>query len=397
MNDLAIQSAEGQPPAAAAGGEGAAATKSEAIRIAMVTNEPAPYRVVPYSLLAALPNVTFKAYYFTRREPTRTWDLPPMNYEHVYLKGLHVGPDYSPIHLNLGIWRELHRFAPDVIVTTGYNPSHLMAYAYARLRRIPHVAMTDGTAMSEQNLSSLHRLVRRNVFAHSAAFVGACRGSFELLQSYGVPAELCFQSHLCANNDAFFAHTSTHKPYDFIFSGRYSERKNPLFALRVVEAVSAKIGRSASIAFIGTGELEGDMRAMASQRRIDAHFLGFAKQSELPARYSSAKVFLFPTMWDPWGVVANEACAAGLPVLVTPVAGVANELIVDEWNGYVMPLDVDRWATAGARLLGDAAHYRAMSENALSMVKTYSYANAAAGILQAARAAVASRPTRRGV
>ena len=37
---------------------------------------------------------------------------------------------------------------------------------------------------------------------------------------------------------------------------------------------------------------------------------GFARQEDLPRWYGASRVFLFPTQWDPWGVVANEACAA---------------------------------------------------------------------------------------
>ena len=59
-------------------------------------------------------------------------------------------------------------------------------------------------------------------------------------------------------------------------------------------------------------------------------FHGFAAQRELPDLYRSAKVFLFPTLADVWGVVANEACAAGLPVIVSPHAGVAGELVRDD-------------------------------------------------------------------
>src|SRR5947209_7444478 len=87
------------------------------------------------------------------------------------------------------------------------------------------------------------------------------------------------------------------------------------------------------------------------QDRVDTHFHGFAKQNELPALYRSARLFLFPTHADVWGVVANEACAAGLPVIVSPHAGVAGELVLDGENGFVCALDVKLWTERAASLL----------------------------------------------
>jgi glycosyltransferase involved in cell wall biosynthesis len=96
---------------------------------------------------------------------------------------------------------------------------------------------------------------------------------------------------------------------------------------------------------------------------------------------------LFPTLWDPWGVVANEACAAGVPVLVSNIAGAAGELVRDGENGFVMPLDLERWVDAAVRLLTDESLYAAMSVRCRELVGEYGYDNAARGIAQAVRAA----------
>jgi glycosyltransferase involved in cell wall biosynthesis len=66
-------------------------------------------------------------------------------------------------------------------------------------------------------------------------------------------------------------------------------------------------------------------------------------QRELPEVFSKARIFLFPTKFDCWGLVANEACAAGLPVFISPHAGAAGELVKSGINGYVLELDVNVW------------------------------------------------------
>ena len=94
-------------------------------------------------------------------------------------------------------------------------------------------------------------------------------------------------------------------------------------------------------------------------------------------------MFLFPTKRDPWGVVANEALAAGVPVVVTPEAGAAGDLVVDGFNGYVIPPLVDDWASRSTQLLDDRDRYAAFSANAVQSVKAFNCERAAKGILDA--------------
>ena len=144
-----------------------------------------------------------------------------------------------------------------------------------------------------------------------------------------------------------------------------------------------------SLLYVGSGSQEAALRTRASTlgHELIVHFQGFARQSELPQLYRSAKIFLFPTQADVWGVVANEACAAGLPVIVSPHAGVANELVVDGQNGYVRPLDVQAWTTCALDLLNNSDRLRVMGERSLLLVQPYCFESAAQGIMDASRAA----------
>ena len=123
---------------------------------------------------------------------------------------------------------------------------------------------------------------------------------------------------------------------------------------------------------------------------VDAHFHGFALQKELPALYRSARIFLFPTHADVWGVVANEACAAGLPVIVSPHAGVAGELVVNGENGYVCTLEAELWAEHAASLLAQQERWERFSRRSLALVKNYTFDHAAQGVVDACRFALAS-------
>jgi glycosyltransferase involved in cell wall biosynthesis len=356
------------------------------LRIALVTNNPPPYRIPVFERLGRMPEVGFQAIFCSEREPNRQWDLPPLDFDHVFLRERFFQTKGRYIHNNPDVIPALKKFSPNVVVTDGFYPTQLYAFGYAMMKGWAHVPLTDGTDISERGLSGVHKLIRRFVFARSRAFLSASNGGDRLYQSYGIPAAQCFKSHLCIDNDLFSPEPHRiEKQFDFIFSGRIESVKNPIFALNVALETAKKLGRKTSMLFIGSGSLEPQVRATAAMRRdlLEAQFHGFAAQRELPALYRSARLFLFPTLFDPWGVVANEACAAGLPVLVSPNAGVAGELVQNGENGYVCDLDADLWAERAALLLARQDLWQQFSRHGLALVREYSFDNAASGFLAA--------------
>jgi glycosyltransferase involved in cell wall biosynthesis len=288
----------------------------------------------------------------------------------------------------------LRQQQPDIVITSGFNPTHLYAFMYAWMKRIPHVAMTDGTLDSERSLSLVHRRVRHLVYARSSAFVWASSGGQKLYASYGIAENRCFRACLSVENTRFSnIEACRHGSFDFIFCGRLEQVKNPRFALDVAIDVTSKLGRKTRILFVGSGKEEQAVRkhAAANASVVDAVFHGFASQEALPALYRSARVFLFPTSWDPWGVVTNEACAAGLPVLVSPHAGVAGELVLDGENGYVCDLEVGRWADRASTLLTDPDLYSAFSMRSHTLVGEFTFSRACQGLADACRYAATQR------
>ncbi|HEY8609149.1 MAG TPA: glycosyltransferase family 4 protein [Noviherbaspirillum sp.] len=361
------------------------------LRIALISNELPPYRVPFYRTLARMPDVALQVVLCSRREPNRQWEIPPLDFGHVFLREHVITRNGRYIHNNPGVISALRRFAPDVVVTGGFNPTHLYAFAYAVARGIPHVVMTDGTDISEQGLSSLHRTVRRIVYARSRSFVAASRGGHRLFEQYRIPVARRYTSCLCVDNDEFANGAAfDDRPVDFLFCGRIEAVKNPLFALEVAIAAAERLQRRVSIMFVGAGNEEQALRDAAARHagKVNASFRGFVSHDDLPAIYAAARIFLFPTRWDPWGVVTNEACAAGLPVLVSPEAGVAGELVIDGRNGSVAELDVGTWADHAAALLQDRRAWEEASASSISIVGRFNYESAAAGLRDACRAAV---------
>ena len=365
------------------------------IRLAIVTNIPAPYRVPVYNRVGACDGIVLRAFYGSKAEANRQWDLPAFEHDHVFLNGSVYEWAGRYIHHAPDLWPALSAFKPDVVITTGFNPLHLAAFAYSTVNACRHIAMTDGTTSSEAGLSWAHGVVRRLVFSGSRTFIAASEGGRRLFRDYGIDDARIHFSPLCANESVpWRLPIGPGRDIDLLFSGRLVPIKNADFAIKVASQVAQTLGRRVRIALLGDGPLETALRAQAraNDSNMDVDFAGHVSQGDIPGWFARARVFVFPTLWDPWGVVANEACLAGVPVVVSPHAGVAGELVRDGINGFVLPLDLDTWSGAVTRLLTDGPLHQRMSLAARKAVEPYSFKNAAAGIADATRHAFAGQP-----
>jgi glycosyltransferase involved in cell wall biosynthesis len=100
--------------------------------------------------------------------------------------------------------------------------------------------------------------------------------------------------------------------------------------VNIPEAHLAVIGRSDGSPFVQTAKDLG----MADR----IHFLGFRK--DVPNVMRNCDLFVFPSYYDPFGLVVTEALACGIPVVTTVATG-AGELLTDECGTVVKdPADI---------------------------------------------------------
>ena len=125
------------------------------------------------------------------------------------------------------------------------------------------------------------------------------------------------------------------------------------------------------------------MRGIFNQHGVSFEFAGFVPHTALPDYYAQARLLLLPTSGDCWGVVINEAMAAGTPVITTEWTAAAGELVLHGRNGYVLPLDVEAWASAASELLASESTWESFSQCSRQTVAAFNYDRAAAGILDA--------------
>lgn len=349
-----------------------------------ITNIPAPYREEIHSLCCTKLKKRYTVIYCAKTESNRAWDLSLGNYNKIFLDHKKIHHKGREIYLNSNIIKHLNHISPSVVIISGYSMPMIFAFLWAKIKSRKIIVFSDATPESESRLSIAHKAIRKLINTHSDAFIGASRKTLDLFKRHGATSKNFFQSHLCADNEAFnkAAKIITQRDYDIMICGQMCERKMSLFSAETVIEIN-KIKPGIKILLAGDGPLKNAVLEKLDRAEIDYHYLGFVQPSELPKYYLKSKMLFFPSLIDPWGVVANESCAAGTPVITCKSVGAAGELVKHSINGFILPTEKKTWAEHATALLDDKSLWSELSRNCIEEVKPYNYNNAANGILDA--------------
>jgi glycosyltransferase involved in cell wall biosynthesis len=116
---------------------------------------------------------------------------------------------------------------------------------------------------------------------------------------------------------------------------------------------------------------------------------------EIPRLFAASDLLVFPTLRDCWGMVVNEALAAGVPVLGSRYAGAAEELLCgDDVGRLIDPLVPDSLDEALVAAVRDAQWASTSPTRLRAALKGYSSEATADAILQAARSTLDGRSKR---
>lgn len=124
--------------------------------------------------------------------------------------------------------------------------------------------------------------------------------------------------------------------------GKFSESKNQKFILRVLKRVLEKDPNYVCI-FVGDGPLRESIEKEAKQMNLLNHVKFLGVREDIPRLMKSFEIFLFPSLFEGFGIVMLEAQSAGIPC----VASTAVPNSVDIGLGLVsfLPLEnnLDQW------------------------------------------------------
>jgi glycogen(starch) synthase len=119
-------------------------------------------------------------------------------------------------------------------------------------------------------------------------------------------------------------------------------------------------------------------------------FTGFISDAEVIALMTSADVLVIPSIYEPFGIVALEGMATGVPVVASQVGGLAEVIEHDRTGIFVHPRNPESIAWGVARVLSNSDHARWLTQNAREILhKTYSWEAVAMKTVEVYKKAVA--------
>ncbi|MHB0858597.1 MAG: glycosyltransferase family 4 protein [Anaerolineae bacterium] len=107
----------------------------------------------------------------------------------------------------------------------------------------------------------------------------------------------------------------------------------------------------------------------------DVIFPGFVPQDELPLWYNAAELFVYPSLYEGFGLPPLEAMACGTPVVVSDVPALAE--VVGEAGLRVAPDDVQGLSDAMYRVLNDPLYARHLREAGCQRAHAFSWSTTA--------------------
>ena len=121
------------------------------------------------------------------------------------------------------------------------------------------------------------------------------------------------------------------------------------------------------------------VRALGLERAV--HFPGFIDDDDLPAVYSGAALFVFPSLYEGFGLPPLEAMACGVPVVTSNVSSMPE--VAGDAAVLVDPRDVDGLASAIARVSGDEALRASLRAAGIARARQFSWETTARRTLDA--------------
>jgi glycosyltransferase involved in cell wall biosynthesis len=363
-----------------------------ALRVLIVTPITAPYRVPVFGALARRSDLRLRVVYLAERDPSRSWppEFERMEYDYRVLrewKALRVGSSW--LHLSTGLVGELWRHRRGVVIVGGWDqPLHHLARLLRPFFRYSLVCWVESNARDQRGGSRLLDAVKRSFLAACRAVIVPGDASEAYVRALGVQPEAIHRAPNAVDNDRFSRAAVDRSARGQAPRILYVGRLHPIKGIDVLlRAWQGAPREEAILAIAGDGPLVDDVSALA-RRRGDVQLLGHLDGDDLLQAYADADVFVLPSLSDPWGLVINEAMAAGLPVVTTSIPGAVDDLVVHGENGLIVaPGDPDQLREALLALIREPATRLRMGAAGRGRIQSYSPQRCADGIAEAAIAA----------
>lgn len=313
--------------------------------------------------------------------------------------------DLRPRAVSESVRGYLEENRPGVCCLNGWAlPGSAAMLHWALERGVPCVIMSESNAHDSPSVWWKETTKRRFVAQCRAAFVGGLWHRNYLVE-LGMDPACIFEGYDVVDNEHFRlgAESARRGPLGtraalglprqyFVACARFEAKKN---LPRLIEAHAIylqKAGREGwSLLIVGDGPMRADLETLAAKlgSKEKVVFAGWRTYQQLPAIYGLGKAFIHASTTEQWGLVVNEAMAAGLPVLVSERSGCAAELVKPGENGFTFdPWNIEEIAGTMLSIHLDDHLREQMGKRSLEIIAHWGPERFARGLRQAVECAM---------
>lgn len=288
--------------------------------------------------------------------------------------------------------RELLSHKPDVLFMPGflipvYHPGRVVvSFLDLAFRIFPGILKTRLAFVFERQVAFAAR--------HADAIIAISESTKrDIVKFYDIPPEKIFVTYLGYEAGLFKPETDEVRTAgvltkhgintEFVLCvGTLEPRKNLDRLIEAFALFKKQSGAGHKLVITGAkGWLYDKIFETVSELKLENEvvFTGYVAREDLPSLFSRAGVFVYPSLYEGFGLPPLEAMACGAPVITSNVSSLPE--VVGEAGAMVDPYDVQGLAEAISRVLTEESLRREMAAKGIERAKLFSWEKAAAQTL----------------
>jgi glycosyltransferase involved in cell wall biosynthesis len=302
-----------------------------------ITIVPSPYQRDLFQSLAARDDVDLSVRYMEASSPDSPWPEKGLRSFERVMPGFWVPIGSARGHLNWGL-PDLRE--PDIVILSSFTSLTGQWLMRHGLRRKPWLFWGERL----QRNAGMKETIQRHLAAPislASGVVGIGRAAEnDYRRRFPNLPHFCIPYH--CDLGAFFGierRRAAGDPVTFLFCGQMIRRKGVDLLLLAFDRLVAR-GVDARLLLVGReADLPEFLSKVAPAVRSKIRFEGFQPPERLPEYFGKSDVFVLPSRHDGWGVVINQALAAGLPIITSDAVGAGLDFVENGVNGMCVSAD----------------------------------------------------------
>lgn len=370
------------------------------VRLLYLVSHPIQYQAPLLRLIAADPEVDLFVL-FENLKTVGAYDDPGFGRRLEWDVPLTEGYEHGEATSERDITARLE--TADVLWVHGWDSTlKKRALKLANARNVPVLMRGENNQMSMPDGAGLRGIAKRfylnRIFRRCAGFLCIGSDNRQYYADHGVVSAKLFSLPYVVDNRFFQDRVATAMQNRaafradlglepscpvILYAGKLQPRKHPLTLLAAFRELDMEAIGHPYLLYVGDGEQRESLTHLSQDMGDRVRILGFRNQTELPAFYDLADVFVLASEREPWGLAVNEAMNGETAVIVSDQCGCAVDLIDDSCGRVIAAGQAPALRHALADVLSDPDALAKMGENAARRISTWGLAEGLKGLKHA--------------